>query len=119
MHCSHRQAQFTERLYPRIGPLRLLRATLSQMRLSELAVATVAACRHSALAPAKDGETTKAGLLLKLAFTHEQIAQNDQHFAGNREPVAGRSQTTADFAGQGLELLIRDKAALEALAVIQ
>ena len=68
---------------------------------------------------AKDGDTTKAGLLLKLAFTHEQIAQM---INTSRETV---SRLLADLKQQqilqarGSTLLIRDKAALKALAVIQ
>ena len=45
----------------------------------------------------------KAEPRLKLAFSHEDIGQMDQHFAGNRDPAVGRTQTAKDFAGQGFD----------------
>jgi len=68
---------------------------------------------------AKEGEISKVGPLLKLAFTHEQIAQM---INTSRETV---TRLLADLKQQqiwqakGSALLIRNKAALKALAIIQ
>ena len=68
---------------------------------------------------AKDGEITKAGLASEAGVHPRADRADDQHFAGNREPVAGDLKQQRILQARGSTLLIRNKAALKALAIIQ